>query len=463
METSKCRITYRKRKRTLTPRVAWPICLAIFHCSENFVHSFQAALSAFNHDRPVGRHTIRNGELSLFATTKKHNTTDIETDSTKLGGSWTEESMLDVLQNGGKSTLPEPDYCCVDCDDISGPFVSREDSDSTFLQYTDDGLILPAGPIGQLKESIANFLKEPSVEILISLVVLLNSLLVALSTLDSLNAFLPMIRVVEIIIGTIFFADFAARWFSSSREELGFILDPQFVIDILVAILPFAVVITPSSFWQEVALLPSALAEPSGLFNLQLLRVLRLQRFLQDLDTFDRFMEQATGRTSATTYIVQDWQLQLARVGLSLFTLISVATGLIYTAEHTVNPNINNYFDALYFGLTTLTTVGFGDVTPVTSQGRLIVCGSILSGVAVVPAQAAALLEALLDREDIRNGRTKSMRNKITKSRESTVNARSGNENDLTLNTTFTCRQCGASFHWSSAQYCYRCGSEVQF
>jgi hypothetical protein len=55
---------------------------------------------------------------------------------------------------------------------------------------------------------------------------------------------------------------------------------------------------------------------------------------------------------------VEEYQLQLARVLLSLFTLLSVATGLIYTCEHEVNQCISNYFTALYFGLVTLLTVG---------------------------------------------------------------------------------------------------------
>jgi hypothetical protein len=74
----------------------------------------------------------------------------------------------------------------------------------------------------------------------------------------------------------------------------------------------------------------------------------------------------------------------------------------VYTAEHDVNPNIPDYFTALYFGLTTLTTVGFGDIVPVSWQGRLVVSGSILAGVAVIPAQAAVLVEALLARQEER-------------------------------------------------------------
>eukprot|EP00532_Pseudo-nitzschia_australis_P011748 CAMPEP_0168212712 /NCGR_PEP_ID=MMETSP0140_2-20121125/4412_1 /TAXON_ID=44445 /ORGANISM="Pseudo-nitzschia australis, Strain 10249 10 AB" /LENGTH=488 /DNA_ID=CAMNT_0008139523 /DNA_START=86 /DNA_END=1553 /DNA_ORIENTATION=+ len=481
------KITSRKRGRMLPPTAAWPLLLVLFYRStEDFVCSFQVARSKFsfksscdtnfNKHSSVRKHPIRlDGLLSRFATTEDCSTADVKSDdsfNTNAEKLSTDEIVMDALRSNGTRSesapalFSEPDYCCVDCDDISAPFLSREDSESTFLQYTEDGLILPAGPIGQLKEGTANFLTEPSIEIVIALVVLMNSLLVALSTVDSLSSFLPYIRTGEIIIGTIFLADFVARWFSSSRNELGFILDPQFVADILVVILPLAVIITPA----EVTILPSALSQPSGLFNLQLLRVLRLQRFLQDLDTFDKFMERAMGRSNANTYVVQDWQLQLARVVLSLFTLISVATGLIYTAEHTVNPNINNYFDALYFGLTTLTTVGFGDVSPVTTQGRIIVCGSILFGVAVVPAQAGALLEALLDRENIRKGRAQSFRTKMqeatassnTKQNYSKLSASDGgDETNLALNTTILA--VGVVHHFTGLAHGIVIGAEKKY
>jgi len=65
--------------------------------------------------------------------------------------------------------------------------------------------------------------------------------------------------------------------------------------------------------------------------------------------------------------------------------------GLIYTTEHVQNPDIPDYFAALYFGITTLATVGFGDVAPITPGGRAVV------GAAVIPAQAATLLDDILE------------------------------------------------------------------
>jgi voltage-gated potassium channel Kch len=79
-----------------------------------------------------------------------------------------------------------------------------------------------------------------------------------------------------------------------------------------------------------------------------------------------------------------------------MFTLLSVASGLIYTTEHEVNPDISNYFSALYFGLTTLTTVGFGDIVLITAEGWFVASMSILAEVSIIPAQAANLVDVIV-------------------------------------------------------------------
>jgi voltage-gated potassium channel len=176
-----------------------------------------------------------------------------------------------------------------------------------------------------------------------------------------------------------------------------------------------------------------------------------VQRLLRDMGTFTKFTA-ALGLPGLGE--VQPYQLQLARVVVSIFTLLSVNAGLIYAAEHGVNPDIQNYFSALYFGLTTLTTVGFGDITPVTWQGKLVVGGSILAGVTIIPAQAALLVEALLDSQ-------------TEKERASRRNpsADKTSSNDLlpsaAIDANTPCPSCGATFHWTSANYCWSCGGKL--
>lgn len=177
-------------------------------------------------------------------------------------------------------------------------------------------------------------------------------------------------------------------------------------------------------------------AGSSALLNLRLLRILKFQRVLTNQRTYTEFM-QALGMMKKTD--VRPYQLQLARVIITIFTLVSVSTGLIYTAEHEVNHQIPDYFTALYFGLTTLTTVGYGDISPVTSQGRLVVSLTILAGVAIIPAQTASLAEAYLD---FQNERSLDKSSKATKRKKKQRK----------------CGKCGAGPQRSDASYCWSCG-----
>jgi hypothetical protein len=387
-----------------------------------------------------------------------------------------------------------------------------------------------------LKQNMRAFLREPVVEVVDCALVLLSSLLVAVSTLPDLAPALQApIQYAENTIGSVFAVEFLVRWYSvnesisadgstnndkkgllsdgsnTNKKGLLYFAQPSVLVDIVAVILPLLFATQPSSFWADSTFVPNWLTSSSGLINLRLLRILRLQRVLQDMDTFTKF-EVALGISDSN---VKAWQLQLARTVLSIFTLLSVSTGLIYTAEHNVNPNIPDYFTALYFGLTTLTTVGFGDIVPVSWEGRLVVSGSILAGVAVIPAQAAVLVEALLARQEERQAAIQSsqaqasatntsetddeddvavvgsyagdtattsasdpIRQEVAaqaaKRRHTLVHGSNTNNNDdivnddnsassgrMVLETEFACPSCGASMHWSSAKFCWSCGERI--
>jgi voltage-gated potassium channel len=56
---------------------------------------------------------------------------------------------------------------------------------------------------------------------------------------------------------------------------------------------------------------------------------------------------------------------------LAWLGVMAVCSAWLYIAEHGINKAVDNPFDALWWGVVTLTTVGYGDVTPVTTEGRL--------------------------------------------------------------------------------------------
>jgi voltage-gated potassium channel len=70
---------------------------------------------------------------------------------------------------------------------------------------------------------------------------------------------------------------------------------------------------------------------------------------------------------------------------------------LIYQVEHPVNPDqFSTFLDAIYFSVATMTTVGFGDITPISEVGRLLTVLMILTGIALIPWQLGDLIKQLV-------------------------------------------------------------------
>ncbi|NOX69136.1 MAG: two pore domain potassium channel family protein [Gammaproteobacteria bacterium] len=68
---------------------------------------------------------------------------------------------------------------------------------------------------------------------------------------------------------------------------------------------------------------------------------------------------------------------------LNLLVFVFIVTAAVFVLQVQVNDSINNYIDALYFTITTLTTTGFGDVILVGSAGRLLAVVIMIVGVAL--------------------------------------------------------------------------------
>lgn len=73
---------------------------------------------------------------------------------------------------------------------------------------------------------------------------------------------------------------------------------------------------------------------------------------------------------------------------------------VFYLVEHETNPGMHAYVDALWWAMTTLSTVGYGDLYPVTPAGRLIAMVTMVLGVGVLGTLAASLATALLELRD---------------------------------------------------------------
>ncbi len=158
-----------------------------------------------------------------------------------------------------------------------------------------------------------------------------------------------------------------------------------------------------------------------GVFNISFIRVFRWFRILRLV----RFIE---GKT-IVGYITREDSVIFARILLTLFIIIFVYAGLIYQVEHSKNPGIfGTFLDAVYFSVATMTTVGFGDVTPMTQMGRLLTILMILTGVVVIPWQLGDLVKRLVKTEN---------------------------------QVSIPCPTCQLVLHDIDAQFCKNCGTKL--
>jgi voltage-gated potassium channel len=158
-----------------------------------------------------------------------------------------------------------------------------------------------------------------------------------------------------------------------------------------------------------------------GLFDIRFFRIFRWFRILRILRFFGSDVSVFQKTTSD--------KIVFTRILLTLFSIIFVYAGLIYQIEHPINPEVyRTFFDAFYFAVVTMTTVGFGDVTPLSDGGKLVTVLMILTGIILIPIQIGDLTKQVLQ-----------------------ANTRVENP----------CPSCGLSHHDSDANFCKNCGAKL--
>lgn len=107
------------------------------------------------------------------------------------------------------------------------------------------------------------------------------------------------------------------------------------------------------------------------------------------------------------------WRLPSVRYGsaavqrtMFIVTTVTFTVLFVYTASWGVwlvernaeGASITTFGDALFWGFTTITTVGYGDYVPVTLVGRVLAVGLMLGGIGVIGVTSATIVSALNDR-----------------------------------------------------------------
>jgi voltage-gated potassium channel len=124
---------------------------------------------------------------------------------------------------------------------------------------------------------------------------------------------------------------------------------------------------------------------------------------------------------------VSDNTLRAMKLLLTILVLLFVSAGLFYSAEHASNPGVATFGDAFYYTVVSLSTVGFGDIIPVTAAGRWVTVGSILAAIIVIPRQASKILREWTSADKV----------------------------------NVTCPDCGLAYHDPDASHCKACGHVI--
>ncbi|MDJ0575742.1 MAG: ion transporter [Xenococcaceae cyanobacterium MO_234.B1] len=257
--------------------------------------------------------------------------------------------------------------------------------------------------MSSLKEKIAFYLEDIETPIglvtnlLILFFILLSAGIFVIETYPINSEIQDILHLIDLGILVVFTFEYILR-FWSANNKLKFFFRLFSVID-LIAILPLVL----------------------GLMDTTFIRIFRWFRILRII----RFWKLEI----LLLGIKADESIVFVRIFLTLFSLIFVYAGLIYQVEHSINQvGLKNFFDAFYFVVVTMTTVGYGDVTPLSEPGRAMTLLMILTGVLFIPWQLSELIKQVLK----------------------TVNV-----------VEIQCKNCNLSRHDPDAQFCKQCGTKL--
>lgn len=195
-------------------------------------------------------------------------------------------------------------------------------------------------------------------------------------------------RYIEMVTVTFFIIDYVLRWMTA---------------DLRLGKGALSFLIYPFTFWGIIDLLSilpglSVLSKGFKIFRVtRLLKVIRLFKFLRYSDKI-----LVLGKV-----IRKEKTVLMTVLGIAIFYVFLTAL-IMFNVEPRVNPEtgattFRDFFDALYWATVTLTTVGYGDLTPVTDIGRLVSMLSSLFGVAVIALPSGVITASYL--EELRDTR----------------------------------------------------------
>jgi voltage-gated potassium channel len=149
--------------------------------------------------------------------------------------------------------------------------------------------------------------------------------------------------------------------------------------------------VTPAAIVDLLAIFPAY--RPLRVLRIFILfRVLKLLRYTKSINQF--------------VEVIKNKRFELLTLLFLLLFIVTTAGIALYVLEERINPEIDSLFDAIYWSLITISTVGYGDISPVTNAGRAISMLTIIAGIAMISFATSVIVSAFSERlSEIKEGR----------------------------------------------------------
>ena len=155
------------------------------------------------------------------------------------------------------------------------------------------------------------------------------------------------------------------------------------------------------------AILPFYINTIVAFEDLRILRIFRLLRFFR--------LFRLTSYMKATKMVTNVFKNNVNELILSLLLaifLIIISSSLVYFSEHLVQPDkFKSIPAAIWWSVTTLTTVGYGDMVPITVAGKIFTSVILIAGVAIFALPAGIITAGFL--EEIRKRKSSKNNNNV--------------------------------------------------
>lgn len=199
----------------------------------------------------------------------------------------------------------------------------------------------------------------------------------------------------DLLSGICFIVDYILRWstadINSPRKKwiafIAYPFTPMAIIDLL-SILPLFNLLSPTFKVVRVSRL------------LKILRIFKVIRYFEPLEII-------------LSVIKRQSKVLMTVLSLALFYIFITAL-IMFNAEEDINPEtgkylFENFFDAFYWAACTLTTVGYGDLYPISDIGRVISIISSMVGIAIIALPSGIITAGYMD--ELRNKREEKNKN----------------------------------------------------